>query len=322
LSVFAWWEKHTATAMLPLGFFRNMSFTGANVSMVLVNFCMFGSIFFLSQFFQSVQGYSPLETGLRLLPMSLVIMVAATLSARVAEHIGIKITVGAGLMVAACGMFYMSQMAAVDSSYTVVLTGLCVTGMGLGLAMSPATNSVMSSVPLKKAGVGSAMNDTTRQIGGALGVAVLGTIMNNVYLDKIGPVLDLNNPIYKSVPPTVLGLIKIGMTKDVLDLIRSGIQGALAVAEGIPIQQVAKILHDSACNAFVSGMADALFVATFVMLAASLFAFALLPARVRRPEEVEVAAVKKSEQLLLEGRTSAIKTIKGASAPMDKDRFS
>jgi len=287
LGAFALWESRTSHPMLPVRFFRNMSFTGANVALVLTMFCMFGSIFFLSQYFQSVQGYTALETGLRLLPLSLVAMVAAVLSARVAERLGTKVSVGMGLLVASGGMVFMSRLAAVDSAYGIVLTALCVTGAGLGLAMSPATNSVMGSVPVNKAGVGSAMNDTTRQVGGALGVAVLGTIMNNAYLARIEPLLDLKAPVFTSLPAGTLDLIRNSMTPDVIDAIRSGIQGAHIVADRVPIPSVAQYIHDSASEAFVVGMGDALFVATFVMLAAALFAFAILPARVRRPEGVE-----------------------------------
>lgn len=290
LGAFAWWEKRIANPMLPVRFFRNMSFTGANIAMVLVMFCLFSSVFFMSQYFQSIQGYSALETGLRLLPMSIVVMVASVLSARLAERFGIKITVGTGLVVAAGGMLFLSHVVAVDTDYTVVLTGLCIVAVGLGLAMSPATNSVMGSVPLRKAGIGSAMNDTTRQVGGALGVAVLGTILNKVYLDRIEPMLDFNNPLYKSLPAGVLDILRSNINEGVLEAIRSGIQGAHAVAEHIPIQMLAQIIHNTASRAFVTGMADALFVAMFIMLAAALLAFAILPARIRRPEEDKVDA--------------------------------
>jgi hypothetical protein len=202
-----------------------------------------------------------------------------------AERFGIKITVGTGLVVAAGGMLYLSHVAAVDTDYTVVLTGLCIVAVGLGLAMSPATNSVMGSVPLSKAGIGSAMNDTTRQVGGALGVAVLGTILNKVYLDRIEPMLDFNNPLYNSLPAGILDILRSNMNEGVLEAIRSGIQGAHVVAEHIPLQTVAQIIHNTASKAFVTGMADALFVAMFIMLAAALLAFAILPARIRRPEE-------------------------------------
>jgi EmrB/QacA subfamily drug resistance transporter len=284
LSAFGWWEGRTRNPMLPVRFFRNMSFTGANVSLVLTMFCMFGAIFFLSQYFQSVQGYSPLATGLRLLPMSAVVIPATIVSARVAEHLGIKFTVGIGLLIAAGGMLFMSRMAAVDTPYGTVLIGLCLTGFGIGLTWPSATTSVMGSIPVSKAGIGSSMNDTTRQIGGSLGVAVLGTIVNSVYLGHIRPLLDVDNPVYSGLPAGMAQLVRSFLTQPVQDAIKSGIQGAHVVAARIPVPQVAQELHDQASLAFVSGISDALMVTAVVLLAASLFAFAILPGRIRRPE--------------------------------------
>lgn len=264
LALFFWWEWRASHAMLPLRFFRNMSFTGANVAMTLMMFAMFGSMFFLSQYFQSVQGYTALETGWRLLPMALVIMVSAGMSARIAERIGTKLAVGTGFLVAAGGMLYLSQVATVDASYGAVFLGLAILGAGMGMAMSPATNSIMSSVPVDKAGVGSAMNDTTRQIGGALGVAVLGTVMNDVYLDQVAG-------LQAQLPPEAYGAVS------------SSIQGAHGIAArlGGPLAQA---VIDTANEAFVSGMTDAMFLAALIMMAAALFVYAVLPARARSIE--------------------------------------
>jgi len=265
LAGFAWWENRAANAMLPLQFFRNMSFTGANIALTLVMFSMFGTTFFMSQFFQSVQGYTALETGLRIFPMALVIMAAAGISARVAQRIGTKLTVSLGILLAGLGMLYMSQVYEVDSSYGTVFVGLALLGLGMGTAMSPATNSIMGSVPVRKAGVGSAMNDTTRMVGGALGVAVLGTIMNHTYLDQVG---GLARQLPPNVPPQVF------------EAVESSIQGAHIAAARLPIPQAAQIITDTANQAFMSGMVDALFVAAIIMGIASLLAFLILPARV------------------------------------------
>ncbi len=260
LSIFLWWESRAPQPMLPLYLFRNMSFTGANLAITLVSFGMFGAMFFMSQYFQSVQGYTALQAGLRLLPQALVIMVGAGLSARIRPRLGIKVVVGAGFLIAASGMLYLSQRASVGASYPTVLLGLAIIGLGMGTAMSPATDSIMGSVPVRKAGIGSAMNDTTRQIGGALGVAVLGTLMNHTYLHRVAH-------LERTLPPPAYTAVS------------SSIQGAHMVAArlGAP----GRLISNVADRAFVSGMNEAMLVASVILAAAALFVFAVLPAETR-----------------------------------------
>jgi EmrB/QacA subfamily drug resistance transporter len=185
LGLFALWESHTPHAMLPAAFFKNRTFSAANAALVLVMFAMFGSIFFLSQYLQSVQGYSALAAGVRLLPMALVVTVVSILSARLSGRLGLKIMVGGSILLAAIGLFFLSRVTTVDASYTIIALALIIFTAGLGLAMPPATAAVMSAVPVNQAGIGSAMNNTTRQVGAALGVVVLGSIMNSVYLSQV-----------------------------------------------------------------------------------------------------------------------------------------
>jgi len=133
-------------------------------------------------------GYSPLQSGVRLLPMAIAAFIGAMFSARLAQQIGTKLTVALGILIAACGLYYFNRIAAVNTGYLKIAIGMCITSLGMGVTMSPATNSIMGSVPVDEAGVGSAMNDTNRQIGGALGVAILGTLLNSAYaasIDKI-----------------------------------------------------------------------------------------------------------------------------------------
>jgi predicted MFS family arabinose efflux permease len=207
--------------MLPLRFFKNMSFTGANMALALISFAMFGIMFFMSQFLQTVQGYSALQAGVRLLPMAGMSFVAAIGSAKVAQRVGTKVAVGTGILIAAAGLFYLSQIAKVDTSYGMLVIVMCIISMGMGLTMSPATNSIMGSLPVNKAGIGSAMNDTTRLLGGALGVAVLGTIMNNLYIAKIND--------------TLSGALS--SSPQLLEAARSSIQGAHFAAQQIQRHQ-------------------------------------------------------------------------------------
>jgi EmrB/QacA subfamily drug resistance transporter len=267
LLIFIWWERRSANAMLPLRFFRNMSFTGANIALALVIFAMFGSLFFMGQYFQSVQGYSPLKTGVLLLPIAPVLAIVAVISARIARRIGTKLSVGIGILLAAAGLYYFSRIAQVDTPYGTILIAMIILGTGMAMAMSPATNSIMGSVPVNKAGVASAMNNTMRQVGGALGVAVLGTLANNIYISKVDQALT------GKIPPQLL------------DGVRSGIQAGHIVAARVPNSVLAQTITDVTNKAFVSGMQQAMFVASIIMAVAAVVTFVILPSRIKPPSD-------------------------------------
>ena len=268
LAAFIFWELRYKDAMLPLNFFKNMSFTGANVALTLVSFGLMGSFFFLGQFLQSVQGYTPLEAGVRLLPMAAVSFVAAVVSARIAQYIGTKFTVALGIFIAAVGFFYFARIAAVDVSYGQFVIPMCITALGIGLTMSPATNSIMGSIPVSQSGIGSALNSTTRQIGGALGVAVLGTILNSTYIAKI-------DAVKWPVP----------LPAQALDAIHNSIQGAHIVAQNVPYPQLAQMIVDQSNQAFTSGSEQALVVAAIIMAVSAVLTLFILPSQVRPPKE-------------------------------------
>jgi EmrB/QacA subfamily drug resistance transporter len=279
LTAFAVSEWRSAEPMLPLRFFRNMSFTGANIALTMISFAMFGIMFFMSQFFQTVQGYTALQAGVRLLPMAGVSFVAAMISAKVAQRVGTKVAVGTGILIAAAGLFYINRIAEVDTSYGMIVIGMCIISLGMGLTMSPATNSIMGSLPVDKAGIGSAMNDTTRLLGGALGVAVLGTIMNSLYIDKINETL--SGPLSSS--PQLLAAA------------RSSIQGAHIAAQQIEAFNaiLADLIRNSANQAFVFGMVRGTMIAGIIMAAASVVTFAILPMRVRHANREQPNSTEK-----------------------------
>jgi len=241
------------------------------MALTLISFAMFGIMFFMSQFLQTVQGYSALQAGVRLLPMAGMSFVAAIVSAKVAQRVGTKVAVGTGILIASAGLFYLSQIAKVDTSYGMLVIVMCIISMGMGLTMSPATNSIMGSLPVNKAGVGSAMNDTTRLLGGALGVAVLGTIMNNIYIAEIND--------------TLSGALS--SSPQLLEAARSSIQGAHYAAQQIQSinPTLASMIVDSANQAFMSGMVRAVTIAGVIMAAASVVTFVILPTRVRPAKE-------------------------------------
>ena len=270
LTVFTWWENRAPNAMLPLHFFKNMSFTGANIAMTFIMFSMFGSIFFLSQYLQTVQGYSALDAGLRMVPLAVTLASVSALSARITARLGTKRTVALGIAIAASGLLFMSQMYDVDTAYSTVALGELILAAGMGFAMSPATDSIMGSVPVSKAGVGSAMNDTTRQLGGALGVAVLGTIMNGRYLEGIESL--------KTALPQ--------LRPDMFDGISNSIQAAHMIASKPEVPaSFSQTIIDIANQAFVGGMNDAMLFGAAVMLVNALVVLMILPSRVRMPKE-------------------------------------
>jgi Na+/melibiose symporter-like transporter len=170
--------------MLDVSFFTNPRFTAASSSITLVFFALYGFSFLLTQYFQFVLGYSAAQTGVRQLPLAGALMVTAPLSARLVEKIGTKRVVASGLAIVTASLLLCLTLGA-SSSYALIAAILVILAVGMGLVMAPATESVMGSLPLAKAGVGSAVNDTTRQVGGALGVAVIGSVLSSVYGSKV-----------------------------------------------------------------------------------------------------------------------------------------
>jgi EmrB/QacA subfamily drug resistance transporter len=256
LAAFAAWELHVREPMLDVRLFRNPRFSAASGSITLAFFAMFGSIFFLTQYLQSVLGYSPLEAGLRVLPIAAGLVVAGPTSARLTARFGTKRVVALGLALLAVGLGLVG-LYEVDSSFGLIAIAELVLGIGIGTAMAPATESVMGSLPLSKASVGSAVNDATRTTGGALGVAVLGSLLSSGYRGDMDGALT-------GLPAAAAGLA------------RDSLSGALALGD----DRVA----GAAREAFVSGMHTAALVAAGIALAGSVIALVFLPARERSAE--------------------------------------
>ncbi len=181
---FVVWERHATHPMLPLRFFRKPRFSAAVAALSLTFFALFGAVFLLTQYLQFVRGLSPLDAGLRLAAPALGIMIGAPVAPRAAERFGTKIVVTGGLLVAAISLAVLSRVSILghDGWFEVAFV---LFGLGMGFTMAPATESIMGSVPRDRAGVGSAVNDATRQTGGALGVAVLGSLLATQYNAKI-----------------------------------------------------------------------------------------------------------------------------------------
>jgi EmrB/QacA subfamily drug resistance transporter len=191
LTLFLFWERHSRAPMLDLHFFRNPGFSVGTATIAMTFFAMFGMFFVLTQYLQLVRGYTPLAAGVRVLPMMIAMVFAAPASARWAARFGNKVVLTTGLLLVATGLAVLASLDT-STSYWVLAIGLIVLGIGMGNVAAPATGSVMTSLPLAKAGVGSAVNDTAREVGGALGIAVLGSLVAAGYRSNLdGAVTDL-----------------------------------------------------------------------------------------------------------------------------------
>ena len=177
---FARWELRAEEPMLDLRFFRNPQFAAAASSITLVFFVMFGMIFTMTQYLQLVLGYSPLQAGVRMLPWAAVYMISTRRSARLVERFGQRVVVSSGLVVVGAGLLLLA-LSGLHANYPLLALSLVVSAAGMGMVTAPSTGAIIVSLPLNKAGVGSAVNDTTRELGGALGVAVMGSLVASLY---------------------------------------------------------------------------------------------------------------------------------------------
>ena len=172
--------------MLDLRFFRNPRFTAATTAITLVFFAMFGTYFIFTQYLQFVHGYDPLSAGVRMLPWALAYMVSATQSAKLVERFGQRLVVSSGLVIGGAGLAIVAVTSSLTASYWWFALGIVIEALGMGITTAPSTGAIMQSLPLHKAGVGSAVNDTTRELGGALGVAVLGSLVASHFRSSFG----------------------------------------------------------------------------------------------------------------------------------------
>jgi EmrB/QacA subfamily drug resistance transporter len=260
VAAFAVWERASSHPMLNMRFFRKRSFSAAISSVALVAFGLIGSLFLLTQFLQFDLGYSALQAGVRMLPVAAAVAVISPLSAVLVRIAGTKLTVALGMLMIALGMWQMSH-ATVAWTYTDILFGMIVVGVGAALVMPSGTASVMGSVPRADTGVGSATNGVGMQVGGALGVAVIGSMMSTRYQDLMTAAL-ASRHVPHAVENTILG----------------SIGGAQAVAARLG-GETGALLARLARSAFVSGMNLGLVTAAIVAVAASVLALLALPSR-------------------------------------------
>jgi EmrB/QacA subfamily drug resistance transporter len=256
LFLFALWELHTDEPMLDVRFFENPAFSTGTAGMILIFMSMFGVMFLLTQYFQLILGYSPLGAAIRLLPMAPIMVVVAPLTPRLSGRIGANKTVGLGMLFVSTGLLLM-RGTAVDTPYPYILVCVAFTTAGFALAMSPMTAAIMSAVPQRRAGAGSAMNDASRELGAALGVAVMGSLAASQYRGAVGD-------ITAELPPALQ------------DTAQSSISGALRVAASLP-GGVGDAVRAGASAAFIDGIHLAVTVGAMLALFAAFLTVRSLP---------------------------------------------
>ena len=272
LVAFFAWELHTPTPMLDLRFFENPRFSAASGAITLVFLALFGTLFLLTQYLQSVLGYSTVKAGAVLLPQAAAMMICAPLSSVWVAKLGNKVVVTTGLVLVTVSLALFSTFA-VDSSAIHIIAVTVLMGIGMANIMAPCTDSIMGSLPRAKAGVGSAVNDTTRQMGGAIGVAVFGSLMASHFTS--------------SVRDSLAGVA----SPEVISQLGDNVGQAIGVAsQSAAAQPVAGQVIAAAKDGFVGGMHMIGFVAAAVTLLAAIGVALFLPARARDDESPAGAA--------------------------------
>ena len=261
LAAFVYWEARSSHPMLKLSFFRSRRFSGAVSAVALGLFALFGAVFILTQFLQFDLGFTPLQAGVRILPTAALLAATAPLSTLIVRRVGSKLTAFAGLVAIAGGLWQISAASTAGATYGDVLPGMLLLGFGSGLLMPTAADAVLGSVPRRDAGVGSATYVVAIQVGGALGVAVIGSMLSTRYRHRLTDVLASHH-----VPP------------DILHTITGSLGGALGVASAVGGSTGSR-LAEAARSAFMSGTHVSFAAGAVVAAVAALLVLLALPSR-------------------------------------------
>jgi EmrB/QacA subfamily drug resistance transporter len=264
LAGFVGWERRAPRPMLDVRLFRNMRFSAASAAVTVAFFTLLGFIFLVTQYFQFVHGYGPLSTGLHLLPVALSVGAGSVAGTRLAVRAGTKLVVTAGLAAMALFYVWVAITMSATTSYSLIAVQMVLYGLGMGFTSAPATESIMGAVSLRQAGVGSAVNDTTRLLGGTLGVAVIGSVYASLYGSRLTATL----------PPGLPGRLAA--------LAHQSVGAAFTVAgkataAGHPA--LGGAVHTAATNAFLHGFSVGCLVAALVAAAGAVLAVLFLPAQ-------------------------------------------
>jgi EmrB/QacA subfamily drug resistance transporter len=274
-------ERRQEHPMLDVTLFRTPAFSAASASVTVASFALFGFIFVITQYFQFVRRYGALSTGVRILPVALTIAVGSVLGARLANRVGTRVLVVAGLLLLGSAFAWIAT-SPTYTSYGVIVGQMVIMGTGLGLTTAPATESILNVLPPAKAGVGSAVNDATREAGGTLGVAVIGSVFTSIYSNHLS------------------GTSITSLPHDVATAARNSVGAALTAAGRAPSPLGSQLIADINAS-FMSGMHAACLVAAGVCWLGATGAL-LLPGRravsVSRTESALVTATAVPEPAL------------------------
>ncbi|MGE0726412.1 MAG: DHA2 family efflux MFS transporter permease subunit [Acidimicrobiia bacterium] len=236
---FVVWERRQTEPLLDLSAFADRGLASGSATLLIVFAVMFGIFLVLFPFFQAVIGWSALRSAAAMLPMAVAMMPMSTVAPQIAQRIGSRRTMLIGLSLFALGLVTLALRASVEGGYLSVLPGLVIMGLGMGMTMTPSTAAITETLPTEKQGVASALNDTSREIGGAIGVALLGSILSSGYRSAIEPALQ-------------------GLPRELAEPASEGIGGAFAVAANAGPQ--APTIIDAAKHAFVEGWVRSMWV--------------------------------------------------------------
>ncbi|MFD4411089.1 MFS transporter [Streptomyces sp. NPDC058466] len=263
LLAFVAWELRHPHPMLDVRKFAQRPFSGSMMAVLFFFFGTFGAIYYSTQFLQFVLGYDALATGVRLLPLAGAVFVGAAVTGQLTPRLGMKPMVVAGMLIGTAGVFLLTQIDK-GSTYTDFLTPMMMLGFAIGLSVSPATDTIMSSFPESELGVGGGANDTALELGGSLGIALLGSLLGTAYKDKLTDLVGGHLPAAA------------------METAKDSVGGGLAVAEQIAKTpsagpQQAQALADAVQEAFAHGIAQTSLVGGIIMAGGTLIVLAVLP---------------------------------------------
>lgn len=292
LVAFAVVELRTAEPMLPLHFFRERDFSGAVLVIGLVYFALLVTLFFLTQLFQLVQGRSPFEAGLLFVPLAVAFFLGAPISGALVQRIGPRLLLLFSLTAMITGMLLMTRLDAASTTLEVAAM-LFLFGVSGGLGLTPLTDTLMAAVPVDDAGIGSAVNDVSRELGGALGIALIGSIVNGRYRSNVEAEL-------------------AGQPPEVVEAAREGIGVAAVTASQLPAD-VAAVVTAGANEAFIDAIGTGLLISVAFLVAAAAISLVMLPNRMRTSQAVsvetrEAGVVEATPSGVLAGSAVAVKT--------------
>ncbi|MCQ9132355.1 MFS transporter [Streptomyces hilarionis] len=281
LAAFVAWELRHPHPMLDVRRFRLRPFSGSMLAVLFFFFGTFGAIYYATQFLQFVLGYDALETGVRLLPLAGAVFAGAAATGWLTPKLGVKALVVAGMAIGTGGVFLLTRIDPA-STYADFLAPMAMLGFAIGLSVSPATDTIMGSFPESELGVGGGANDTALELGGSLGIAILGSLLGTAYRDEL------------------TGLVGDRLPAAALETAKDSVGGGLAVARQVAqdpaggarqAQTVVEAVH----QAFAHGVAQTSLIGGIIMAAGTMIVFAVLPGR-KAAAARQAADARRTEQ--------------------------